>query len=269
MSYNESSITFSFLDQALEGFPGSVVSTQSSPQNLDVQHTQITYATYTLSANRWTSVLTSLALDEPTPIMLANHIYWNLDAFTTGPGKNILNNTLYMPYSARTIEVDSLEVPTGALASVSNETGLDFTVPRQLGYNLTGSQYCGANCTGIDNAFILDRPRYSAPEASDLVFLSMTSPATGIQMDIRTNQQSLQVYSCVGQNGTIPVKASQQHGNGTDTFVEKYDCIVFETQQWIDGINHPEWGQLQYQIYGPDTEPAVNYATYDFSIAAQ
>lgn len=42
--------------------------------------------------------------------------------------------------------------------------------------------------------------------------------------------------------------------------------IVIETQQWIDGVNHPEWGQDQYQIYNVDSEPAVVYARYDFSV---
>ena len=220
-----------------------------------------------MTANRWTSRLVSLPLDTQTPIMLANHVYWNLDAFTTGPGKDILNNTLYMPYSARNVGVDNILVPTGQLNTVAG-TGLDFTTPQQLGYNITNDHQCGFNCTGIDNAFILDRPRYSSREDSDLVVVSMSSPATGIQMDIRTNQQSIQIYSCGGQNGTIGVKASQEHGaNGEKTYVERFGCIVFETQQWIDGINYPEWGQSQYQIYGPDTGPAVNYATYDFSIA--
>ena len=207
-----------------------------------------------------------MALDQPTPIMLANHVYWNLDAFTTGPGQNILNNTLYMPYSKRIIAIDSIAVPTGELESVEG-TGYDFTTPKQFGFNITNDQQCGFNCTGIDNAFIIDRPRYSAPEANDLLLLSMSSPATGIQMDIRTNQQSIQIYSCNGQNGTIGVKASQEHGtNGEKTYVEKYGCVVFETQQWIAGINYPEWGQSEYQIYGPDTEPAVAYTTYDFSV---
>ena len=42
--------------------------------------------------------------------------------------------------------------------------------------------------------------------------------------------------------------------------------VVIETQQWIDGINHPEWGQDEYQIYTVDSEPAVVFAQYDFSI---
>ncbi|MCJ1432399.1 hypothetical protein MMC27_001755 [Xylographa pallens] len=250
VSQNSTTITFSLLDQAFEGFPGTI----------------ITYATYTVSPNQWTSRLVSLPLDEPTPIMLANHVYWNLGAFVNSEATTVLNDTLHMPYAARAIEIDSIEVPTGGLEIV-NGTFLDFTSPMQIGHNISNAHQCGFNCTGYDNAFILDRPRYSAPEATDLSVLTMSSNATGIQLDIRTNQQSLQIYSCNNMNGTIPVKASQQHGS-TTTYVEKYGCVVIETQQWIDGINYPEWGQDQYQIYTVDSEPAVVFAQYDFSIVA-
>lgn len=230
VSFNASSITFSLLDQAFEGFPGTI----------------ITYATYTVSAGpRWTSRLVSIPLDEPTPIMLANHVYWNLGAFVDASNPTVLNDTLHMPYSTRYIGVDPILVPTGAIATVAETPVLDFTNPKQIGADILAAvNICGLGCVGYDNAFILDRPRYSAPEATDLVVLTMSSNMTGIRMDVTTNQQNLQIYSCNGQNGTIPVKASQQHGKDT-TFVEKYGCLVIETQQWIDGINHPEWGQDQ------------------------
>ncbi|MCJ1282626.1 hypothetical protein MMC26_001951 [Xylographa opegraphella] len=250
VSHNATTITFSLLDQAFEGFPGTI----------------ITYATYTVSPNQWTSRLVSIPLDEPTPIMLANHVYWNLGAFVDPEATTVLNDSLHMPYATRAIKIDSIEVPTGGLEIV-NGTFLDFTSPMQMGHNISNAHQCGYNCTGYDNAFILDRPRYSAPEATDLSVLTMSSNATGIQLDIRTNQQSLQIYSCNNMNGTIPVKASQQHGS-TTTYVEKYGCVVIETQQWIDGINYPEWGQDQYQIYTVDSEPAVVFAQYDFSIVA-
>ena len=251
---NESTITFSFLDQALQGFPGNI----------------ITYATYTVSAGlsgpRWTSRLVSIPLDEPTPIMLANHVYWNLGAFVDTTAQTVLNDTLYMPYAARYVEFDGLEVPTGTIGTVSG-TWLDFTSPKQIGRDvLQGVNGCGTGCTGYDNAFILDRPRYSAPEANDISVLTMSSNSTGIQLDIYTNQQSLQIYTCDNLNGTIPVKKSQQHVPGNTTFVPKYGCVVIETQQWIDGINNPQWGQDQYQIYAVDSEPAVVFAQYDFSL---
>ena len=251
---NTSSITFSLLDQGFEGFPGTV----------------ITYATYTVSAGpQWTSRLVSIPLDEPTPIMLANHVYWNLDAFTNPSDTTILNNTLYMPYSNRYIEIDNIEVPNGTIGIV-NDTFLDFTSPKQIGRDIDNAvNACGLGCTGYDNAFILDRPRYSAPEATDLSVLTMSSNVTGIQLDIRTNQQSLQIYTCdnIALMANIPVKQSQQHStNGSITTVPKYGCVVIETQQWIDGINNPQWGQDQYQIYTVDSEPAVVFAQYDFSI---
>lgn len=251
---NTSSITFSLLDQGFEGFPGTI----------------ITYATYTVSAGpQWTSRLVSIPLDGPTPIMLANHVYWNLDAFTNPSDSTILNNTLYMPYSDRYVEIDNIEVPNGTIGIVNN-TFLDFTSPKQIGRDIENAvNACGLGCTGYDNAFILDRPRYSAPEATDISVLTMSSNVTGIQLDIRTNQQSLQIYTCnnVALMANIPVKHSQQHStNGSTTTVPKYGCVVIETQQWIDGINNPQWGQDQYQIYTVDSEPAVVFAQYDFSI---
>ncbi|KAI4266014.1 MAG: hypothetical protein L6R38_009012 [Xanthoria sp. 2 TBL-2021] len=254
---NSSSVTFSLLDQAFEDFPGNVM----------------TYATYSVSAGpRWTSRLVSIPLDEPTPIMLANHVYWNVGAFVDPAGSTVLNHTLHMPYAARYIQIDNIEVPTGAIGTVArnnNTSYLDFTSPKKIGRDIESAvNGCGYNCTGYDNAFILNRPRYSGPEATDLSMLTLSSNSTGIQMDIYTNQQSLQIYTCDNTNGTIPVKQSQQHADNT-TYVEKYGCVVIETQQWIDGINHPEWGQDEYQIYTVDSEPAVVFAQYDFSIVGQ
>ncbi|KAL8925582.1 MAG: hypothetical protein Q9208_003474 [Pyrenodesmia sp. 3 TL-2023] len=253
VSANTTSVTFFLLDRAYEGFPGNI----------------ITFATYSVSAGpTWTSRIVSIPLDEPTPIMLANHVYWNLGAFVDKAGGTILNHTLQMPYAAHYIEVDNIEVPTGVIGTVDG-TFLDFTSPKQIGRDIESAiSSCGYNCTGYDNAFILDRPRCSGPEATDLSILTLSSESTGIQLDIYTNQQSLQIYTCDNTDGTIPVKQSQQHGENT-TYVEQYGCIVIEPQQWIDGINHPEWGQDQYQIYTVDSQPAVMFARYDFSILGQ
>lgn len=263
-SHSDTSITFTLLDTAFEGFPGSV----------------ITHATYTVSSAvsgalgerkpRLTVTTVSVALDEATPIMLVPHFYWNLGAFTT---PTILDDqNLWMPYSERYVEVDSILVPTGALGTVAARPVLDFTSPKTLGRDLTSAtDLCGEGCTGYDNAFILDRPRGTGAEAASFPILSLWSMTTGIRMDVSTNQQGVQIYSCNGQNGTIPVKQSQVQRNthvygGGTKFVERYGCLVVETQGWIDGINHPEWGNGEYWIYSPETGPAVNYATYDFSV---
>jgi len=254
VSQQNNSITFSFYDQAYQGFPGDVIN----------------YATYTLTNNygipRWTSRLVSIPLNSQTPIMLANHVYWNLGAFVNSAAQTVLNNTLYLPYADRYIQIDGIEVPNGTIALTAN-TPLDFTSPTLIGDNINNTvNNCGTGCTGFDNAFILDRPRYSAPEATDLTVLTLSSPETGIQLTLKTNQQSIQIYSCNNLNGTITAKADQQHGGNATTSYEKYGCIVIETQQWIDGINNPQWGQDVYQLYGATDEPAVNFQTYDFTI---
>lgn len=263
-SQSDTSITFTLLDDAFEGFPGSVL-------------THVTYVVGSATSGalglkhpRLTVKTVSIALNQRTPLMLVPHFYWNLGAFTT---PTILDDqTLWMPYSDRYIEVDNILVPTGAIGTVASRPVLDFTSPKTLGRDLGSAiNLCGNGCTGYDNAFILDRPLGTGAEAANFPVLSLWSQSTGIRMDVSTNQQGLQIYSCNGQNGTIPVKPSQVRRNtrvsgGGATFVEQYGCLVVETQGWIDAVNHPEWGNSGYWIYSPETAPAINYATYDFSV---
>jgi len=39
-----------------------------------------------------------------------------------------------------------------------------------------------------------------------------------------------------------------------------------EVEDWIDGINNPEWGRDKKQIFGPGDDPYVLEATYNFSL---
>lgn len=258
---NDSSITFSLLDTGFEGFPGTVL-------------TVVTYSVSSFPSGpqgeirpRFTASVTSHALDEPTPIMLSTHIYWNLNAFKA---QTVLNDTtLWMPYSDRWIKTDGILIPTGEIGTVASTPGLDFTSPKTIGDAIADAEgLCGTNCTGVDNAFILDRPAFVSAD-TNVKALSIWSDITGIQMDVSTNQPGVQIYTCNGQDGTIPVKQSQQdrNGGGEDAaqFVEQYGCVVIEPQAWIDGINHPEWGVDKYEIFSPETGPLVFYATHDFS----
>jgi aldose 1-epimerase len=210
------SITFSFYDAHRQGFPGDVLN----------------IATYTLTDDAsWISRLISIPFNKATPIMLANHVYWNLGAFMTEEAKLIYDNTLYMPYADRYIQTDGILVPNGTIG-ITNGTALDFVKPSTLGPRIkatNGTNLCGTGCVGIDNAFVLDRPRYTSPEDPNLEVLTLSSPVTGIQLSLETNMQGTQIYTCNGQNGTIPVKKDQQHLSST-TYVEQHGCIVIEAQ---------------------------------------
>ena len=213
-SVSGNSITFSYYDQGLSNFPGDVL-------NL---------ATYTLIDDAaFISRLVSIPFNDATPIMLSNHIYWNFGAFVDEEALYVLNDTLYMPYADRWIETDGILIPTGQIG-ITNGTSLDFTTPTTLGPQIESAEgLCGTGCTGIDNCFIFDKPRYVSPEDPNIEVLRISSPSTGIQMSLETNMQAIQIYTCNGQDGTIPVKEDQQHLSET-TYVEQYGCIVIEAQ---------------------------------------
>ncbi|KAK2761234.1 hypothetical protein FQN54_001756 [Arachnomyces sp. PD_36] len=259
----EDSITFSLLDEEIGGFPGDV----------------ITHATFSVSStgdeNTLTAKTVSVALNKKTPIMLANHFYWNLNAFKA---ENILDDTtLQLPLSTRYVGTDGELIPNGELPDVADSPGgvLDFTEGKLVGDGQEDFEdLCGTGCSGIDQCFLVDREDDTADWTSSpdplAHILSLSSSTTGISMDIATNQRALQIYTCNNQDGTIPVKPSQLKRNEEDSEgplvegVNQYGCIVIETEGYIDGINQPEWGQEDYQIFSSETGPAVNWATYTF-----
>ncbi|KAL5340139.1 galactose mutarotase-like domain-containing protein [Aspergillus crustosus] len=260
-AYSNSSITFSFYDHALQGFPGDV----------------LTHATYTVDNNnpagepQLTTKLVSLALTEATPIMLANHIYWNLNAFRDA---NILNDvTLQLPLSTRFIATDGILIPNGTISTVNAyNSAPDFTSPKLVGQDINAAAgLCGTNCTGYDNCWIIDRPTGFSSDAV-IPALHMASANTGITLEVSTNTPAIQIYSCNGQDGSDPVRPSQikrarDAGFNGPTTVDKNTCLVVETEGWIDGINQPGWGQLENQIFTPGGLPAVNLAVYRFGLA--
>ncbi|RMJ24527.1 Aldose 1-epimerase [Aspergillus sp. HF37] len=259
---SDSSVTFTLVDRALQGFPGDVVThavfsvdTERSPAN---PH----------GRPQLTTQLVSLAMTHSTPIMLSNHIYWNLNGFKQ---HDVLEDTfLQLPLSPRFVATDGILIPNGTIlnADAAYSGSPDFTAGKLVGADIDETTgLCGTGCTGYDNCFIVDRPpAYAGAEDAMVPTVRMNSSTTGISLDVAMNQHAVQIYSCNGQDGHIPVKQSQverNNGHGAQ-FVNQYGCVVIEPQGWIDGINHPEWGQLKDQIYSPATAPALNWATYQF-----
>lgn len=264
-AHTTTSVTFTLLDKGFESFPGDV----------------ITHATYTVDTKvtsenprglpQLTSKLISLALTEKTPIMLANHIYWNLNAYKES---TVLNDTfLQLPLSHRLIAGDSILIPNGTILETADSYGgsVDFTAGKLVGEHIKDTYgLCGDDCTGYDTCFLVDRPPWYPATPNTLVpVLRMNSSTTGISLEVSTNQAALQIFTCDSQNGTIPIKPSQvkrneADGHGGTKYLNQYGCVVVETEGWIDGINNPQWGQLPYQVYSPEDGPAINWATYKF-----
>jgi aldose 1-epimerase len=254
VSHTESSITFSIVDpDGKEGFPGEVIS----------------YVTYTMSPNTWNIKIVALATTKKTPIMLTSHTYWNLDGFANPDTPTALNHTFHLPYSGQRVGVDGILIPDGTILPNEKYSVNDFwSAPKQIGANLTAPELlgnCGTNCTGYDNCYIVNRDqngpydwRTSGPVAS------LSSEWSGIKLDIFSDQQAFQMYSCIGQNGVLPIKSTQGIA-GRPAVVEQYGCVVMEVQDYIDAINQPEWQREKRQIFGPDDPAYTLEANYVFS----
>lgn len=257
VAHTKNSITFSIVDpDGKEGFPGEVVS----------------YVTYTMTKNTWTIKMIALATTKKTPIMLTSHVYWNLDGFANPDDATVLSHVLYTPYSGQRVSVDGILVPDGTILPNKKYSVNDFwSAPKKIGANLTAPELygnCGTNCTGYDNCYLVNRSHnrpinWHTPGP----VASLSSAWSGIKLDVFTDQEAFQVYSCGGQDGTLPIKYTQGL-KGRAAFVPQYGCIVMEVQDWIDAINHPEWQREKRHIFGPADPAFTLEADYVFSTSS-
>lgn len=277
VAHTTDSITFSLFDpDGMEGFPGDVVA----------------YVTYTLTPYQWHLRMSALSLTKKTPIMLSSHTYWNLDGFQNPVTPLALNYSLSLPYSGQRTDIDGIEIPTGIISPNQQYSVNDFwSSPKQLGANFSSPDLlgnCGTNCTGYDTCYIVNRDQdgpYDWREKGPVA--TIASPFSGIQVDIFTDQQAFQVYTCNTMNGkstysmalfvyfantviigTLALKETQGFFNDTSRprVVEQYGCLVMEVEDWIDAINQPEWQRSKKQIFGPGDDPYTLEATYNFSL---
>lgn len=57
---------------------------------------------------------------------------------------------------------------------------------------------------------------------------------------------------------------STQGGPKSNGFVQSQGCVCVEPHDYVDGINHPEWGRTAAQFTGPNTKPYKNRMTFRF-----
>lgn len=147
--------------------------------------------------------------------MLSSHVYWNLDGFQNPSTNLALNHSLLLPYSGQRVDVDGILIPTGNI--IPNRPGSvnDFwTKPKQLGASFGDKEIqgnCGTGCAGYDTCYLVNREQYGSNYFAPLTdggawweadpVASLKSEFSGIQVDVYSDQDAFQVYSCNGQNG--------------------------------------------------------------------
>lgn len=166
------------------------------------------------------------------------------------------------------MDIDGIEIPTGTILPNQQYSVNDFwSAPKQIGANISSPELlgnCGTNCTGYDTCYIVNRDQdgpYDWREKGPVATLA--SAFSGIQIDVFTDQQAFQMYSCNNNNGTQGLKTTQGFFNDSSRprVVEKWGCVVMEVEDWIDAINQPEWQRSKKQIFGPgELCPVLNVA---------
>ncbi|KAK1761409.1 galactose mutarotase-like domain-containing protein [Echria macrotheca] len=256
VAYTNSSITFSIVDpDGKEGFPGEVVA----------------FITYSLGKMTWDFKMVAIATTKTTPIMLSSHTYWNLDGFSNNQTNLALNHSFYMPYGGQRVDVDNILIPTGDI--IANKPGSvnDFwSAPKQVGHSFNDPEIhgnCGFNCTGYDTCYLVNRD-FPYDWRKDGYVARMQSAWSGIQVDIYSDQEAFQLYSCNFQDGTMALKKSQGLFDNPKfpRTIPKYGCFVMEVEDWIDAINQPQWQREKKHIFSPGGDPYVLQASYRFSI---
>ena len=210
-----------------QGFPGELavqVCYELGPDNA------IT-ASFTASTN------------QPTPVNLTNHAYFNL----ASKHDSVLSHHLQI-HGEYFLPVLENGIPDAGLRSVVG-TSFDFRAGKEIGLDLLSDQH-QRRVDGYDHAFLLD----SDVVTERLAVAKLLAPDRRVQLAISTTKPALQVYTGNQLSGT-PGAAGQVYA--------AHAGIALETQFLPDAPNHPEWPHLSCIL-----QPGQQYAhqtTFGFS----
>lgn len=182
-----------------EGYPGNLATT----------------VVYTLQADNALKIEYTAITDQPTPVNLTNHSYFNLSA---GKDSTILHHALMIKADQYT-EVNDQLIPTGKLPEVTG-TPMDFTSSKEIGKEIASVK------GGYDHNWVLKR----SGKELELV-ATLHDPASGRVLDVLTTQPGIQFYTGNFLNGSLQGKHGRRY--------IKNAGLCLETQHFPDGPNQP------------------------------
>lgn len=180
--------------------------------------------TFVLTADNAIKINFEATTDKKTVINMCNHSYFNLSGNPVNP---ITDNTVYINADGYT-PVDSTFMTTGAIDSVKG-TPMDFRIPKVIGTDINKYDFIQLkNGNGYDHNWVLNT-------AGDVTKLAakVTSPISGISLEVFTNEPGIQVYTGNFLDGTVKGKKGIVYKQRTG--------ICLETQHYPDSPNKPQW----------------------------
>lgn len=179
---------------------------------------------YSLVGNATLRIELSATTDAPTIVNLAHHSYFKLD-----DGSDILDHELEVRANLTT-PVDADLIPDGSLAHVAG-TPYDFRRPRPIRFeNPDGTRFW------YDHNYVLRRDRREPSVAQGLELAhaaTLSSPRSGLAMQLWTTEPALQVYDGFKLNTPVAGLGGKPYGPNAG--------IALEPQHVPDSPNLPHF----------------------------
>lgn len=179
---------------------------------------------YTLTEDNAVDIAYEATTDKKTVINMTNHAYFNLNG---DPSVSSMNQILYIASDSIT-PVDDTFMTTGEMMAVAG-TPFDFNTPKAIEQDVTNfdnEQIKFGN--GFDHNWVLNTKCDITKLAAKL-----TSPVTGITMEVYTNEPGVQVYTGNFLDGTVTGKKGIVYPQRAS--------VCLETQHYPDTPNKAHW----------------------------
>ena len=166
----------------------------------------------------------SATTDKKTVINMTNHSYFNLSG---NPSKAATDHILYVNADNYT-PVDRTYMTTGEIVPVK-DTPMDFTTPKAVGRDITNFDFIQLKYgNGYDHNWVLNTNGDVKQLAAKL-----TSPESGISLEVYTDEPGIQVYTGNFLDGTVKGKKGIVYNQRAS--------VCLETQHYPDSPNKPQW----------------------------
>ncbi|SFU09187.1 aldose 1-epimerase [Algoriphagus locisalis] len=178
---------------------------------------------YTLTGDNEFKVTYEAETDKATPVNLTHHSFFNLNGAGNG---DVLDHTLKLNASKFT-PVNEVLIPTGEIANVDG-TPFDFTTATKIGDRIDQENQQLKFGGGYDHNWVLDKSGNELTEAAVI-----SSPQTGIEMEVWTTEPAIQFYSGNFLDGSVSGKGGKVY--------ELRSAFCLETQHYPDSPNQPNF----------------------------